>query len=221
MTAQESTNLPNPEAQPRRVRVFDWVERVLVLCLYGWLVVRIVDSVDSFVLTQNIANIVALLSEGLVVVLILCRRRPSEISPRPFDWLLAVAATTAPLLVQPGIGHYLVPPVWGALLVFCGFIMQVVAKVALGRSFGCVPAHRGLKYNGPYQIVRHPMYTGYLLSHVGFLVVNPTLWNLTVYLGCYAAQIPRLLAEERLLRHDPQYADYMANVRYRLIPGVF
>ena len=106
-------------------------------------------------------------------------------------------------------------------MVLTGFSVQLVAKIALGRSFGCVPAHRGLKKRGPYQIVRHPMYTGYLLSHMAFLLVNPTWWNFCVYLVCYAAQVPRLLAEERLLRHDAEYASYMTAVRYRLIPGVF
>jgi protein-S-isoprenylcysteine O-methyltransferase Ste14 len=65
------------------------------------------------------------------------------------------------------------------------------------------------------------MYAGYLLSHVAFLLMNPTLWNLTAYATCYALQIPRLLNEERLLENDPQYRAYQATVKYRLIPGVF
>jgi protein-S-isoprenylcysteine O-methyltransferase Ste14 len=65
------------------------------------------------------------------------------------------------------------------------------------------------------------MYTGYLVSHLAFLLMNPTWWNLGVYAFCYALQTPRLLAEERLLARDPQYRDYQAAVRYRLIPGVF
>jgi protein-S-isoprenylcysteine O-methyltransferase Ste14 len=65
------------------------------------------------------------------------------------------------------------------------------------------------------------MYAGYLLTHVGFLLLNPTFWNLGIYGLCYGLQVPRLLAEERLLSRDPQYRAYRAAVPYRLIPGVF
>jgi protein-S-isoprenylcysteine O-methyltransferase Ste14 len=166
-------------------------------------------------------NLIALGSEGLVVAFILCRRKPNAISPRPTDWMLALTATAMPLLVRPDIQGHMVLLQAGAFLMMVGFIVQLVAKVTLGRSFGCVPAHRGLKQGGLYRFVRHPMYMGYLLSHIGILLANPTWWNLAVYVICYSAQVPRLFSEERLLKRDPQYANYMAGVRYRLIPGVF
>jgi protein-S-isoprenylcysteine O-methyltransferase Ste14 len=65
------------------------------------------------------------------------------------------------------------------------------------------------------------MYAGYLLSHMAFLAMNPTLCNLAIYVVCYGLQIPRLLAEERLLARDQRYRAYLTVVRYRLIPGVF
>jgi len=91
----------------------------------------------------------------------------------------------------------------------------------LGRSFGVVPAHRGLKLAGPYRFVRHPMYAGYLLSHLAFLTMNCTWWNVGVYAVLYGLQVPRLLAEERLLDTDLRYRAYRTKVRYRLIPGIF
>jgi protein-S-isoprenylcysteine O-methyltransferase Ste14 len=51
--------------------------------------------------------------------------------------------------------------------------------------------------------------------------MSPTLWNLAVYVICHGLQVPRLLAEERLLAADPAYRAYQARVRWRLIPGVF
>ena len=54
-----------------------------------------------------------------------------------------------------------------------------------------------------------------------FLAMNPSLWNLCIYAVAYLTQIPRLLAEERLLSIDPHYQNYMAAVRYRLLPGVY
>jgi protein-S-isoprenylcysteine O-methyltransferase Ste14 len=196
----------------------DWTERLVVLALYGWLVARLLVGYWD---NGGIANLLLLPSEGLVVLFMLIRRRPTDISQQPGEWLLALAATCAPMLVATGIGHTLVPAVVGVAILMMGMVIQLHAKVTLGRSFGCVPAHRGLKLAGPYRFVRHPMYAGYLLSHLAFLLMNPTLWNLGVYVLCYSLQVPRLWAEERLLSRDPSYQAYRAAVRYRLVPGLF
>jgi len=213
------SGLPIPDSRvPIPDLVLDWSERLLVLVLYGWLVARLLWTyLDS----GGIVNLLLLPSEGLVVAFLLVRRPASMISRRPAQWLLALAATSAPMLVSPGLGEALVPITAAAVLLLMGMVVQVMAKLALGRSIGLVPAHRGLKVNGPYRFVRHPMYAGYLLSHVAFLLVNPTWWNLAVYGLCYSLQIPRLLGEERLLCQDTCYREYQAAVRYRLIPGVF
>jgi protein-S-isoprenylcysteine O-methyltransferase Ste14 len=196
----------------------DWTERVLVLGLYVWLVARLVLKCME---SGGLVNLLLLPSEGLVVVFLLARRPAGAISRRPSLWLLALAATCCPMLVGTGIGETLVPVPVAAVLLLMGMVVQVSAKIALGRSIGLVPAHRGLQLAGPYRFVRHPMYAGYLLSHLAFLLVNPTMWNLAVYALCYGLQVPRLLAEERLLTQDADYRAYQAEVRYRLIPGVF
>lgn len=199
-------------------RVVDGAERLLVLALYGWLVARVVIGYGQ---DGRLANLLILPSEGLVVVFMLLRRRAQEISRHPGEWLLAAGASCAPMLVTPGVGDALIPPAAGAMVLLMGLLLQMHAKVTLGRSFGCVPANRGLKLAGPYRFVRHPMYAGYLMSHLGFLAMNPTPWNLALYAACYALQVPRLLAEERLLSRDARYREYQASVRYRIIPGIF
>lgn len=205
-------------ARSPAVIALDYLERALVLSLYGWLVARIVAAC---VTGGSAANLVLLPSEGLVVWFILIRRTTSDVSRRPRDWGLTFAATAAPLLAHPGSGGTLLPSTVCVTLMLIGILVQVHAKLVLGRSFGLVPANRGLKLFGPYRYVRHPMYTGYLLAHVAFLLMNPTAWNLAVYGICYLSQIPRLLAEERLLSRDLRYSEYMSAVRYRLIPKVF
>ena len=99
--------------------------------------------------------------------------------------------------------------------------MQVGAKLSLRRSFGIAPANRGVKVDGLYRLVRHPMYFGYLLMHISYLALNPTLANAAIYALGWAAQIRRLLAEEALLGQDPAYAAYMQKVRWHLLPGIF
>jgi protein-S-isoprenylcysteine O-methyltransferase Ste14 len=210
------------ETQTRRARVhasaLDWPERLLVLGLYGWLVARLLGK---YLADGGVVNLLLLPSEGVVVAFLLVRRPAATISRRPLEWFLALAATISPMLVNTGIGEPLIPVTAAAFLLLAGLLVQVWAKLTLGRSLGLVPAHRGLKTSGPYHYVRHPMYAGYLLSHLAFLLVNPTWWNLAVYGFCYGLQVPRLLAEERLLGRDPSYRTYESMVRSRLIPGVF
>jgi protein-S-isoprenylcysteine O-methyltransferase Ste14 len=196
----------------------DALERLTIVLLYVWLVWRVVASFDG---NGQLISVFLLASEGLVLVFTLIRRRSLEITTRPVDWMLAFAATVAPFLVQPSPGHALVAPGVALSMMIFGMLLQIHAKVALGRSFGCVAANRGLKFSGPYRFVRHPMYAGYLLSHLAFLAMNPSPWNATLYLLAYVLQVPRLLAEERLLGRDADYARYRQAVRYRLIPGLF
>jgi protein-S-isoprenylcysteine O-methyltransferase Ste14 len=216
--ADRAGNSPEGQCTAIAARRLDWVEKLFVLVLYGWLVSKILIN---YSIHGGLTNLLLLPSEGLVVFFLLIRRHSTAISRSPTDWVLAMAATCAPLLVTPGVGHALVPASVAASVLLVGIFLQVHAKITLGRSFGCVPAHRGLKLVGPYRFVRHPMYAGYLLSHAAFLSVNPTFWNLAIYALSYSLQIPRLLAEERLLSQDPSYAEYKSIVRYRLIPRLF
>ena len=198
--------------------MLDFVERLAVTILLGWLVYRCLAAYWD---GGQAANLLLLPSEGLVVLFILIRRTTRDVSKRPIEWFLAWTATVAPLAVVPVIGQQLIPVAFVGALILGGLFIQLSAKITLGRCFGLVPANRGLKCAGPYRLVRHPMYTGYLLTHIGFLLMNPTIWNLSVYAVCYSLQIPRLLAEERFLSTDPKYVTYSEQVRYRLLPGVF
>jgi len=207
-----------PAIRRRAVTLLDFAERLLVLLLYGGLLYRVLRE---YATDGGAANLIVLVSEGLVVFFILIRRRAIDVSGQPADWLFALIATTTPLMVQPAPQHSLLLPTVGGGFMLIGIAIQVTAKLTLGRSFGCAPAHRGLKLSGPYRLVRHPMYAGYLVCHAAFLLMNWTMWNAAVYAACYVAQVPRLLAEERLLVRDARYRQYMAAVRFRLFPGVF
>jgi protein-S-isoprenylcysteine O-methyltransferase Ste14 len=102
-----------------------------------------------------------------------------------------------------------------------GLYVQISAKVILGRSFGLIPANRGIKVAGPYRIVRHPMYAGYTTLHMGFLLGFPSFWNILLYSTELVIQLARLLREELLLNEDQNYRAYAARVRYRVIPLIF
>jgi protein-S-isoprenylcysteine O-methyltransferase Ste14 len=198
----------------------DLAERVALVFLYGFFSLKVLQRFQE---TGDLINFILLCSEGSVVLFVLFRRLTTDISLRPMDWLTAVLGTTMPLLVVPADLPFEIPGLATvcAALMLAGFLVQIAAKLTLRRSFGIVAANRGIKVGGPYRFIRHPMYAGYVMTHIAFLLYNPSLWNLSVYaigLGC---QIARILAEERVLLQDAAYRDFAAQTRYRLLVGVF
>ena len=196
----------------------DAVERVLLALLFGFLTWSIVGE---FYRNGRPTDLLLVLSEGSALAFVLLRRRTEDVSRRPADWLLALVGTAGPLLARPADAVALAPPVAVFLLMLVGFVVQISAKLTLRRSFGIVAANRGVKVRGPYRLVRHPMYAGYMMTHVGFMLAHPTGWNLAVYVTAFAFQIGRILAEERLLSQDVAYRNFSLVVPYRLIPRVF
>lgn len=162
-----------------------------------------------------------LIAETSIALFVLFRRPTEQISLRLGDWLLATTATCAPLLIVPS------EELWPALeplvvaLVLFGNAVQISGKLFLRRSFGIAPANRGIKRDGMYRFVRHPIYAGYLFTHLGILLVMPSLLNLVIYTIGWWAQILRIDAEEALLGQDADYRDYMQHTRWRLVPGVY
>jgi protein-S-isoprenylcysteine O-methyltransferase Ste14 len=112
-------------------------------------------------------------------------------------------------------------PALGFGLQFGGVSLQIASKLWLGRSFGLLPARRALVTRGPYALVRHPMYLGYFMNHVGFLLQSTTPWNLGVYAALYVVQVLRIVLEERWLARDADYRAYMTRVRSRFLPGIW
>jgi protein-S-isoprenylcysteine O-methyltransferase Ste14 len=203
----------------RRMTVLDGVERLIVLLFYLQMVVRLVR--DAYLLHNPMAMLL-LPSEGLVIALVVLRRPARELTTRWSDWLAAMAATALPTLVVATAGsrdgRLIAVAGWLAII---GLTVQVHAKLTLGRTMGMVAANRGIRVAGPYQWIRHPMYLGYLISHVAFLSMNWCAWNLSVLSLVTMLQVYRVVAEEKLLGNDPEYRRYQDHVRYRILPGVF
>ena len=210
---------PEDPGQTQRVLIelFSVLSRVLpaayfaLVCLGFW---------KSFVQTGKWTSLLWMVSEGLIILLLVFRRESRRLSRHPWDWIVALGGSFTVLLVRPATSA-IAPEFIGVALQFAGTAFEIYAKVFLGRSFGIVAADRGIVVGGPYRIVRHPIYLGYFVTHVGFLLANGSPRNLALYLVVYFFQISRILAEERILREDESYRAYCQRVRFRLIPGVF
>ena len=202
-----------------RALVLDLIERAVIAIFFSAMAWSFLVSWQQ---TGNIVSLILLLSESSVVLFIVIRRSTGDVSVRPIDWLVAVLGTTAPLLVRPtGGGDALASLYVCVPLMLTGLALQIAAKLTLRRSFGVVAANRGVKVTGPYRLVRHPMYAGYLMTQLAFLLINPSAWNLAVYSFATALQIGRIMAEEQVLGSDPSYRAFAAVVPSRLVPRVF
>jgi protein-S-isoprenylcysteine O-methyltransferase Ste14 len=198
--------------------VRDIIERTALAALTGSLAWRIGAAILQG--GEPWVSALVLVGEVLLLFFVVFARRASDGSTSTREWLIAFAGTAAPLLATPG-GSPLLPVNVIAVIFLVGIVLQVSTKVNLNRSFGIVPANRGVVTTGFYSVVRHPVYASYFIGHMAFLLVNPTLWNLCIYSIELGFQIARMHAEEGLLSRDPAYASYLRNVRYRLVPGVY
>jgi isoprenylcysteine carboxyl methyltransferase (ICMT) family protein YpbQ len=180
-----------------------------------------INLLGNFLRTGRVTGLLLLASEALVVVLTIVRRHA-----RIVDRSVGAAVTTTVSLAGPPLLRaseiaVLIPDPVTAMISAIGLILVIVGKITLGRSFGVVPANRGIVVRGPYGVVRHPIYTGYLITHFGFLLANPNAWNIAVILIADTALIARALMEERILKTDAEYQGYCERVGWHLVPGVF
>ena len=77
-----------------------------------------------------------------------------------------------------------------------------------------------IKTRGLYRFVRHPLYSAYVVSYLGFVINHPSAWNLWLYAAQFVFFLLRARAEERLLLRSDEYRAYSVQVRWRLIPFV-
>ena len=203
-----------PKLSPRAC---ENTSRVLVGALFFALAWRLLGD---FLETNRATDLLLLVGEALVVVLTCLRRPASVVDRRPVVRLVTAVSMTFPLLSEPSRIAPLLPEAVAAMLLGLGLLIVVGGKISLGYSFGLLPANRGVMDRGLYRLVRHPIYLGYLLTHIPFLAAHPSGWNAAVLLIGDAALIVRAFYEEETLGRDPKYVRYCQTVRWRLLPGI-
>jgi protein-S-isoprenylcysteine O-methyltransferase Ste14 len=196
----------------------DLLSRAAVGVLFTFLSVNVLQD---FIQTGRVTGLLLLLSECLVVVLTVVRRPAQLVDRSLWAGMVTAISLVGPPLLWPSSGDGLVPDLVTASASALGLVLVVVGKLTLGRSFGLVPANRGVVVRGPYSLVRHPIYSGYLITHLAFLIAHPHWWNVIVVLTADTALVARALVEERVLGRDAEYRAYCQRVSWHLVPGVF
>ena len=214
MTADSAVRA-RPAALPpwrRRLALSQDALLVVVSAFFLWLHVQRVAE-------GSYTSVPFAIEQALLVGMFLFRRRSRATSTRPFDWVVA-AGGWLPLLMRPHDAAF-AAGVAGTAMQMAGLTMTAVGFLYLGRSFGVVAADRGLKVHGPYRFVRHPIYFSHFVTTIGFVAANFGLLNIGLLALVTVCQVLRIRAEERVLGETSDYAAYRAQVRWRLLPGLY
>ena len=119
------------------------------------------------------------------------------------------------------------PLFWaGLVLMTSGLVLRFWAIRVLARFFtidvNIQPGHELIR-RGPYRLLRHPSYTGSLMTFLGFGLALGSVWSLLVVMApVTAAFLWRMRIEERVLADafPAQYPEYARQTK-RLIPFIW
>ena len=196
----------------------DLAAKILIVTLFSSMAMRLAQDAAR---TGHVTGMLLVASEALVVVLTMVRRSAGTVDRTFKARLLTILSTFGAPLVRPLSGAAIAPESLTVAIAAIGLIIVVLGKLSLGRSFGLSPANRGVVSRGMYRFLRHPIYLGYLITHLGFVAANPASWNLLILAVADIALMFRAVCEEQTLAQDPAYRSYMERVRWRVVPGVF
>ena len=103
-----------------------------------------------------------------------------------------------------------------------GVAMLVVIQNSYAAATVRVEAGQKLVSTGLYGLVRHPMYTGNVITMVGFPLALGSYWGLVFVIPGLLVLALRIRDEENLLREELDgYREYTRKARYRLVPHMW
>jgi len=136
----------------------------------------------------------------------------------------SIAATggmlVLPCLMRPGVASAGFIAAIGLALEGMGVFGTQIARIYMGRSFGLLPANRGIVTHGPFAFVRHPIYMGWLTMSAGYALSFPSWRNALLVAIALPFMMWRIDQEEALLKTDRDFVAYCDRVPCRLVPGL-
>jgi protein-S-isoprenylcysteine O-methyltransferase Ste14 len=194
---------------------------IAILFLLGMLVIvkrvatgSILDKPKGNLLVQivNIFNLFFLLVVNPIIAMLLITRRLSKIDP------------THMTIDEPWI--LMVLEIAGLVMYVIGYLLMAGALITLGRNYqlgGSAPRSEDkMVTDGPYRLVRHPMYTAALGISFGLVCLIQSGALFCVFFVYLVLIFPLIPVEEDGLRkaYGVQYVSYQQKTR-KLIPLVY
>jgi protein-S-isoprenylcysteine O-methyltransferase Ste14 len=158
------------------------------------------------------------------------RQQGESSASRAVHVVLTSVAQALLLLPVPGLRARFLPPGWPGIVVgfaleLAGLVLAIWARRVLGRHWsGAIATNAGheLIRSGPYQRLRHPIYSGLLLLYLGTALVSGELHGLLGFVLAVVAYWRKIRLEEAHLEQlfGPDYAAYQ-KVSWAVVPWIF
>jgi protein-S-isoprenylcysteine O-methyltransferase Ste14 len=147
---------------------------------------------------------------------------------------LMALSLSFPIVIVAGLDHHFTwsPffPIWmnllGFVLIIFGYAFAAWALIEnrFFSSFVRIQKDREHKVcsSGPYRIVRHPGYAGNILALPGIVLALGSVWTLIPVVIAIIIAVIRTELEDRTLQGELKgYKEYVQQVRYKWIPGIY
>jgi protein-S-isoprenylcysteine O-methyltransferase Ste14 len=189
--------------------------------------IRVADLVQGRIGLLDFLQLLALAGSFVLIFvlmyLLVVRRTPERRMQGVWPRLVAVGGTflgNAILLLEP-VRLSLLLQITADLLIISGAAGSLIAVSWLGRSFALMPEARQLVTNGPYALIRHPLYAAEMIGIAGLMLQFKQPWAVILGGLVFALQYWRTVFEERVLQEAyPKYGLYRART-WRFVPYVF
>jgi protein-S-isoprenylcysteine O-methyltransferase Ste14 len=145
-------------------------------------------------------------------------------------WIMIGLANSSGILlvyfVKAPISQWVWMPYIGLLIILAGMILRFTSIWTLGRFFTVdvtIRDHHEIKKDGAYKIIRHPSYSGSLVSFIGFgISLNNWLSLVIITVLIFISFLQRIKIEEEALikQFGSLYLDYKKDT-YVLIPWIY
>ena len=135
-------------------------------------------------------------------------------SPATPDWINQPLFTVTFPIALAGCG-----------LAICGIGLSIWARLILGENWSSNPTikqNHALIMTGPYRVVRHPIYTGFLIAFLGSALQRGLIRSFFAVLTCAVGLYLKVSVEEEFMvqRFGEAYLRYRRNVS-ALVPYLF